>query len=100
MNILGAVAKDVPPTTNERSVPKDAEGCHSNGMAHFAKSGTLRAEPPDDITVCRAWLATETTAITGIQIAAARRLLNLGSAPFGDLREWRPRLVDICAVNA
>lgn len=37
--------------------------------------------------------------MTGVQIAAARRLLDLGEGVFGDARVWRARLAEICGVD-
>jgi len=90
---------DAPDDEGDRSVPKDAEACQSNSMAHFAENGTLRDGTVDDIALCRAWLASGASAITGIQIEAARRLLGIGNGAFGDARVWRARLAEMCGLE-
>jgi len=37
--------------------------------------------------------------MTGVQIAAARRLLGIGEGAFGDARVWRARLAERCGVD-
>ncbi len=61
---------------------------------------TGAAYDPADVAICRAWLGGGVPAITGVQIAAARRLLGIGEGAFGDVRKWRARLAEICGVDA
>ncbi len=60
---------------------------------------TGAAYDPADVAICRAWLEGSIPAMTGVQIAAARRLLDLGEGVFGDGRVWRARLAEICGVD-
>ena len=51
---------------------------------------------PADVATCRAWLLGCEQAMTGTQVAAARRLLGIGKGLFGDVRAFRARLAVIC----
>jgi len=57
------------------------------------------AYDPADVAVCRAWIEGGVPAMTGVQIAAARRLLEISEGAFGDARVWRARLAEICGVD-
>ncbi len=61
---------------------------------------TEAAYDPADVAVCRAWLMSGIHAMTGVEVAAARRLLGIGQGQFGDVRVWRARLAEICGVDA
>ncbi len=61
---------------------------------------TGAAYDPADVALCRAWLVGSVPAMTGVQIAAARRLLGIGQGVFGDARVWRARLAEMCGLDA
>lgn len=61
---------------------------------------TGAAYDPADVALCRAWLVSGVPAMTGVQIAAARRLLGIGEGVFGDARVWRARLAEMCGLDA
>ncbi len=73
---------------------------YSANQENQENQSTAAAYDPADVAICRAWLEGGVPAMTGVQIAAARRLLCIGEGAFGDVRVWRARLAEMCGMDA
>ncbi len=85
---------------SESDESPDSRFPYSVNQENRENQSTGAAYDPADVAVCHAWLMSGIHAMTGVEVAAARRLLEIGQGQFGDARVWRARLAEICSANA